>query len=87
MPAFGKPLGRDGGFKLGYLRVFIVIYKWRQEEYLQSRWYWDIYRKMCGLYTDHSRQTFCFAHSLCSLLCAVDIYAALLWYFKPALSL
>lgn len=41
----GKPLERDGWFKLRYLSVFIVIYRWRQEEYLQSRWYWDIYRK------------------------------------------
>lgn len=41
----GKPLERDGWFKLEYLSVFIVIYRWRQEEYLQSRWYWTFIEK------------------------------------------
>ena len=78
-PVFGKHLERDGWFKLGYLSVFIVIHKWRQEEYLQSRWYWDIYRKMYDLYTDHSRQTFCFACSLSSteLSCVLWIFMLL----------
>lgn len=68
-----------GGLIWGNLWIFIAIYKWSQEEYLQSRWCWDVFRKMYGLYMDHSRQTFCFACSLFSveLICILWIFMML----------